>query len=829
MALEGGRAMRGCTNLIVQIVWIYGLGASLCFASLAPGSSEELRVFPEQVVLVGPDAVQQLAVEEVATQDDLTSQASFESSDTNIAIVDESGTISGQGDGQTSIIVTVGDRQTVLEVMVTRFENPPPIHFTNQIVPIFTKLSCNGGGCHGKSGGQNGFRLSLLGFEPELDYETLVKEGRGRRLFPLAPDESLLLKKAIATVPHGGGKRLEDGSHEHKLIRRWIAEGMPEGDPNAAKVAKIEINPPQRILDRGEDQQLVVTAIYSDGSTEDVTRWAQYESNVTDVASVEEGGLVSAADLAGQAAVMARYQGQVAVFNATVPLGMEITSYPEYPTTNFIDELALKQWKRLGLLPSGLCDDAEFIRRASLDITGSLPSAEEIQAFVEDKAADKRARLVDELLERPEYAQFFAIKWADILRNKRQGNSRYQRSTYRFYDWIRRELEQNTPYDEFTREILAANGSPETAPPVVWYRELKKADEFVDDSAQVFLGMRLQCAKCHHHPFERWSQDDYYSFAAFFSRVGRKSSTSAQKAGRDELVIFTSRNGSVRHPKTNQVMEPRGLGEPEPAAIENAVDPRDVLVDWLSESERSNFAPALVNRYWAHFFGRGLVEPIDDLRETNPASNPELMEAAATYFSESGYDIKDLIRTICNSRLYSLSSLPNDYNARDTQSFARYYPKRMTAEVLADAIATFTDVPSRYNGLPVGTRAIALPDESINSSFLDTFGRPKRETACECERVTDASLSQSLMLLNSNEVQSKLTNGDGRAAALAEDPRPHEEKIEELFWSAFARSPSESELATALGHIEFAGDEVKRAYEDLVWALMNAKEFQFID
>ncbi|RUL86926.1 DUF1549 domain-containing protein [Tautonia sociabilis] len=791
--------------------------------------AEVLRVVPEAVVLVGPDSVQQLAVEGTSDGKDRTRSARFVVGDESVAVVDESGMIEARGDGRTTVTVEVDGQAVEVPVEVRRIADPPPIHFANQIVPIFTKLGCNGGGCHGKSGGQNGFRLSLLGFEPELDYETLVKEGRGRRLFPAAPEQSLLLTKATAEVPHGGGKKLEPGSHEYRLIRRWIAEGMPVGDADAPTVARIEVHPPSRVLEQGTDQQLVVTAVYTDGTTEDVTRWAQYESNVSEVAAVETGGRVRTGELPGMAAVMARYQGKVSVFRATVPRGGAAPDLTGFEPNNFVDELAMAQWRELGLAPSDLCSDEEFIRRASLDITGTLPSTAEVEAFLADDRSDKRARLVDALLDRPEYAETFAIKWADILRNKRAGNARYQRSTYRFYDWIRRQLDQNTPFDEFTRQILAANGSPETTPATVWYRDLKQPDQFVDDSAQVFLGMRLQCAKCHHHPFETWSQDDYYGFAAFFGRIGRKQSLAAQQAGRDELVIFTKRSGRVPNPKTGQPMEPRALGEPEPAAVSPLEDPREALVDWLAAPENRFFAPAVVNRYWAHFFGRGLVEPIDDLRETNPPTNPALMQALSDDFIASGYDLKHLIRTLCTSRLYSLSSLPNETNRDDTQGFSRFYPKRMSAEVLLDAISSVTGVPNRFEGLPVGFRAISLPDEAVTSDFLDTFGRPRRETACECERVADASLSQSLMLLNSVEIQSRLSDDSGRAAALANDPRPIEEKVDELFRLAFGRLPSDSERATAVFHVESRPDRVKEAFEDILWALVNAKEFQFID
>ena len=813
--------------------------AILAFASLLillNGAAEvfaatELIVIPSRVTIRGNDSVQQIVAERL---DKATASRAFapaakmESLDPNVATVDASGTISAQGDGSTIIKVTEGSETVEIPVEVKNFASGAPINFTNQVVPIFSKLGCNSGGCHGKSSGQNGFRLSLLGFEPRLDYETLVKEGRGRRLFPAAPDQSLLLTKAVAKVPHGGGRKMEPGSHEYRVISRWIASGMPFGKDTDPSVTRIEVYPDARVLPRGSKQQLMVTAHYTDGSSEDVTRWAQYQSNDADVASVAEGGLVDTRELSGQAAIMARYQGQVAVFRSTVPLGKAIDSYPDFPTANPVDSATLPHWKSLGIVPSNRSTDAEFIRRASIDITGTLPTAEEVKAFSADIDPAKRAKLVDQLLDRPEYASYFAIKWADILRNKRENDATRQHGTFTFYDWIRENLSRNVPYDKFTRDILAASGTPETAPPVQWYRQIKTADGFVDDTAQVFLGMRLQCAKCHHHPFEKWGQDDYYGFAAFFARIGRKPSTAARRSGRTDEVIFASRSGAVTHPKSGKTMEPKGLGT-EALMVAADADPRQKLVDWMADPKNPYFSRAVVNRYWAHFFGRGIVEPLDDLRQTNPPSNPELLDGLAAGFIKNGYDLKWLVRTICSSETYGLSSVPNEYNRKDKQSFARHYPKRLGAEVLLDAISVVSGAPTAFNGLPTGTRAIELPDESVASAFLDTFGRPKRDTACECERVADASLGQSLTMLNSADVQSKLASPGSRAELLVKDTRPEEAKIEELFWTAFARAPSSGELANAVAHLNAHSDKKREAYEDLLWALINAKEFQFND
>ncbi|MFO0956126.1 MAG: DUF1549 domain-containing protein [Isosphaeraceae bacterium] len=811
-----------------------GLAAMLMVLALAFAATvradDALRSVPASVVLIGPDSAQQLAIEAVGMSGDRTHEARFESADPSIASVDPHGLVVAVGDGFTSIRADVGGQSVSIPVTVERVADPPPIHFADRVVPIFTKLGCNSGGCHGKASGQNGFRLSLLGFDPPLDYETLVREGRGRRLFPAAPEASLLLTKAVGKAPHGGGRKLEEGSRDYRTLVRWIAAGMPVGPSDAPKLIRLSIEPPARSLPPGGTrQQLVVTAHYSDGHVEDVTRSAQFQANDPDVIQVNEGGRIESRDLAGQAAVMARYQGLVAVTRLTVPLG-QVASLGDFRPRNLVDVQVAKQWQELGLSPSADCSDAEFLRRASLDLNGTLPTAADARRFAADPDPEKRLKLVDRLLERPEYAKFFAIKWADILRNKRENNAGLQAGTFRFHDWIEAQLATNVPYDRFVRSILTASGTAETAPPVVWYRRLRTPDALVDDTAQVFLGMRLQCAKCHHHPFEVWSQDDYYGFAAFFSRVGRKLPPGQQPNGQVEgnEAIFAARAGAVSHPRTGKAMAPKLLGGPEESA-EAGADLRDRLAAWLGDPANPYFARALVNRYWAHFFNRGVAEPPDDLRASNPPSNPELLDALAADFVASGYDLKHLIRTIATSRVFGLSSLPNESNARDRQAFARYYPKRIGAEVLLDSIAQLTGAPTAFGGIPAGTRAIELPDESVPSSFLDAFGRPKRDTACECERVTDASLGQSLLLLNSAEVQQKLSAGGGRAELLAKDPRPDGEKVEELFWDAFARAPSDSEKTAAVTHIQADPSRRKEAYEDILWALINAKEFQFVD
>jgi hypothetical protein len=800
-----------------------------------PAEVQSLAVAPTAVTLKGMDAAQQLVVTATLADgrlQDLSTDIKYEVADNKIARVTSTGRVIPLANGHTEITATFGDRLVKVPVAAESCDVNLPINFGNQIVPIFTKLGCNSGGCHGKASGQNGFKLSLLGFEPEVDYNALVKEARGRRLFPAAPDYSLLLLKASGGVAHGGGKRMEVGSDEYKLIRRWIAAGTPFGKPEDPVVTKISISPEHRILTRQNKQQFAVYAHYSDGSVEDITRRTQYESNDTEIAVVDAGGLVRTLAMSGEAAIMARYQGHVTTFRATVPLGVKIPEYKFEPLT-VVDQFSHKKWQELGLVPSDLCTDEQFIRRASLDITGTLPTPDAVTKFVADSDPGKRDKLVDALLETPEYSYYFANKWADILRVKRRGMPVNAQGTFAFHSWIREAIAADKPYDEFARAILAATGSETAHPPTVWYKELLEPQQFVDDTAQVFLGLRLACAQCHHHPYEKWSQDDFWGIAAFFGRVGRKvKPMPGGYAGAPATVqtIFTLSSGSVINKRTSQpaVMKPL---DGEPVEVAPGDDPRQKLVDWMVDAQNPFFARAVANRYWAHFFGRGIVDPLDDMRVTNPPSNPQLLDALAKDLVEHKYSLKQLVRTICKSRTYQLNSVPNDFNKHDKQTYARYYPKRMSAEVLFDAVCQITGSPAAFGGLPqdkhAPKRAIMLPDEAFTSYFLDVFGRPQRISACECERVSEANLAQALHLLNSDEVQNKLAQAGGRADTLVKDPRPDTEKVEELFLWAWAHKPTAGQLQVALAHVAQNSQNKKIAYENILWALLNTKEFVF--
>jgi len=798
----------------------------------APGPLQALQIEPNlgdaALTIRGSDARAQLIVSGRHGDDVLTDQTrtcNYVVEPEGIVSVSETGLVTPLADGA-AVIRAVADGHTAeLKVRVEDFANQQPVNFGNQIVPIFTKLGCNSGGCHGKASGQNGFKLSLLGFYPDEDYEFLVKEGRGRRIFPPAPEKSLLLTKPTGQSPHGGGKRMDPDSYEYRTIRRWIQQGMPYGSSDDPVVTKIECLPESRVMASKADQQVIVHASYSDGTIEDVTRMALYEPNDAELAEVDETGLVHTLDLSGEVAIMARYQGKVATYRATIPLGAEIASFP--PARNSIDKAVFAKLQLLGIPPSPVCDDATFLRRVHIDLTGTLPTEEEVRAFLADPDSNKRDRLIDELLESPEYADFFANKWNFVLRNKKRQNEDLE-GTYAFYNWIWDSVYSNKPYDEFVRELLTASGDASFNPPVVWYREVAKTEEQVEDVAQLFLGVRIQCARCHHHPFEKWSQNDYYGFAAFFSRVGKKKlAAGASSRTRDRRVFHNEGAATARNPRSGENLKPAGLGS-DPLDIAPERDPRHHLADWMTKKDNPFFARALVNRYWKHFFGRGIVEPEDDIRATNPPSNPELLDGLAAEFAENGYDLKDLVRTICQSSAYQLSSLPNEYNLKDKQNYSRYYPKRLPAEVLYDAFHQVTNTTQNFRGLPPGTRATELPDASVGPYFLKVFGQPQGDTACECERSQEANLAQSLHLLNSSEVQGKISNGSGRAVILANDKdRSHDDKIRELYRWAYAREPQADELQIALGHIEKHKDDPRVAYEDIVWALINTKEFLF--
>jgi hypothetical protein len=821
----GNRVGQSCAVMIVWLVLANVAWTNDLTALRLDNQSGEANHYAS-TSLVGRDARLQLLVSgELADGSirDWTHNVTYAAEPEGIVQISTAGLVTPLANGSVTVTASSDNGMTAQTTLqVTGTERDLPVSFPSQVVPIFTKLGCNGGGCHGKASGQNGFKLSLLGFEPQADYEHLVKESRGRRTSVAAPDQSLLLLKAINASPHGGGQRLDPDTHEYRLLRRWIAQGMPYGGGDEPTVKSIAVYPNQRRLPKNQSQQLAVIATYSDGSTEDITRATVFESNDTEMADVTPTGLVKLQQLVGDVAVMARYQGQVTVFRADIPLGAtDGWNEDQWPQPrNVIDQYVYRKLQSLGIPPSPECDDATYLRRVTLDIAGRLPTLAEVEQFQQDSSDDKREALVDRLLNSDDYASFFARKWSAILRNRRSGGS-LQLSTIAFHSWVRDSLRENKPYDLFVRELLTASGTLVSNPAVAWLKQVPDTDQRIEDAAQLFLGQRIKCAHCHHHPYEKWSQQDYAQMTAFFSLVSQKSGTD----GNEPSFVSKVGGASGKHPQTGQSLRPAGLDGSE-LEIPTTEDPRGYLADWMTDPENPFFARSLANRYWKHFMGRGIVEPEDDMRVTNPPSNPELLDAMAQSFVESGYDMRQLIRLICRSRAYSAVGDANEHNLGDHRSYSRFYPKRLQAEVLLDAVDKVTLSQTQFAGMPAGTRAVELPDAGFSSYFLDVFGQPGATTACECERMQEANLAQSLHLLNSDEMQKKLSAESGRAAKYAADPRSDEVKVRELYLIALSRQPRADELATALAYL--SGKENQReAYEDVVWTLVNSKEFMF--
>lgn len=780
----------------------------------------EVSVDPASVRLQGPGALYSLLIHGKTADGrliDLTRSARYRSLQPGTATVSEGGLIRSVSDGATAIEVEVAGKQLKVAVEVVDSATLRRFHFENDIVPLLSRFGCNSSGCHGKADGQNGFKLSVFGFDPQADFVALTREARGRRVFPAAPDYSLLLRKASGQIPHGGGIKIPAGSSEYETIRGWIAAGMPFGDAKDPSVTSIRVEPAERVLGMTTKQQLRVIARYSDGREVDVTAHAKYQSNNDGLATVSPNGLVTAGESPGDVAVMASYMNSVGLFRAMVPRGEAIADYPALPTNNFIDTLVFAKLKKLNVLPSDLADDAEYLRRVYLDVIGTLPTAAEARRFLTDPRADKRARLVDELLERPEFADYWALKWADVLRVDRQALG--HKRAYAYYRWIRESIAANKPLDQFAKELLTAEGSLDEIGPANFYKVVTKPGEAANTLAQVFLGVRIACAECHHHPFDRWGQADYYGMQAFFTPVGLR------KAGQSE-VMMSSGDPVTKLPSSGETIFAHALGAPMPAA-NPAGDRRLVLAGWLTAPDNPFFARNLANRTWAHFLGRGLVEPVDDVRATNPPSNPELLDALARRLAERKFDFRDLVRTITASRVYQLGSQPNATNERDQQNYSRAFFKRLPAEVLLDMVAQTTGVSEKFPGVPAGYRAIQLWDSKAGNDFLKLFGRPVRASACECERVHQPSVAQVLHFLNSPEMHARLEQESGTIARLARQMKDDENLVDELFLTFYSRSPSDKERTAAVEFLRKEPDRRRQAAEDLAWTLMNSLEFIF--
>ena len=704
-----------------------------------------------------------------------------------------------------------------LGTVTAQAEEAPRQHFNfeNDIIPILSKFGCNTSGCHGKAEGQNGFKLSVFGFDPEADYRALTMEGRGRRVFPAAPDHSLMLLKADGRMPHGGGVRVNPARPEHATLRNWIAAGAPFGSPDDPKVISIALRPKQARLAMHATRQLEVVATWSDGRTMDVTQLATYQTNNDALAAVDEEGLVTIGEVPGGVSVMATYLGYVDTFDATIPRP-ELIQFPIVDESNPIDRLVDAKLRKLNIAPSGRCDDATYLRRVYLDLIGTLPTADEAREFLADDRLDKRARLVDALLKRPEYADYWALKWADLLRVDRLKLGRKQ--AYVYYQWIRDSFAANKPLDHFARELVAAEGPLSEAAAGRFYKVVSQPNQMASTISQVFLGVRIECAQCHHHPYDRWSQTDYYGMQAFFTQVAFK------KTPLGEAIVNTG-TAPTKHPRSGKPIFAHALEQPNPDNAP-AGNRRKLLAEWMTSPENPWFARNLANRLWAHLMGRGLVEPVDDFRLTNPPSNRELLNELAGFLSTHNFDVHELIRHITASQTYQRSSQPNDSNAGDEQNYSRYVFKRLDAEVLFDAVCQATGVPEKFRGVPAGSRAIQLWDSQVPHYFLELFGRPIRATACQCERVVEPTVGQVLHVLNSPDIHDKLSHDGGRIERLVTEQPNDEALVAELYLTCFARPPTAKEKAVAMQYLKQT-DSRRVAAEDLVWSMMNSLEFVF--
>lgn len=819
-----------------QSLALPGVVALLCsFVGPIRAVEPDFQINPPAVVLNGRYARLQLQVPSTTNSlvnersDDLTEQATFQSSNPQIVTVTQAGRLLAVGNGSASINVTVGAITHSVSVNVADVNGEQKIGFREYIMPVLSKAGCNAGACHASQYGKGGFKLSVFGFSPEDDYKAMVRESFGRRVSILSPAQSLLLQKPTGGIPHEGGKRLDAGSVDYQIIQRWLASGASPPTGPSATVASLQVQPARRVGSLGFTQQLRVIATYSDGKTADVTHWTKFDSMDEGVVTTTSDGKVHSVGK-GQGAVMARFDGNAAIAMFVVPYADKV-DLAGWSDNNFIDRLASAKLREIGIAASPLCDDASYLRRAFLDVTGTLPTVEQAKAFLDTADPDKRRKLVDRLLgltgdpkqnvHDNDYAAFWALKWSDLIRSNSAAIG--EQGMWALHNWLKESFRQNKPFDKIVRELVTAKGSTFSNGPANYFRIASNPQDLCEATSQLFLGVRLQCAKCHNHPYEPFSQTDYYSFAAFFARVGNKTSQEFGLFG-NETVILAKADGEVGHPRTGAILPPTPLGgKPVPATV----DRRLALADWLASKENPYFARNLVNRTFAYLMGRGLVEPIDDMRSTNPASNPELLDALAQEFIKLGYDQKQLLRLILNSRLYQLESRPAKANASDSKFYSHYHVKRLPAEALLDAIDAVTGVQTKFEKVPLGTRAIELPDAKYNNYFLNTFGKPRREAVCECERVSEPNLAQALHTLNGDIVEAKIAGPSGRIATLMTAKKTHDEIVGDLYLAALSRRPTTEELDACKKLLAESSDP-KAFYQDLLWTLLNSKHFQFV-
>ena len=804
---------------------------------LIPGAARaDLAVFPAAVALNHAQATQPLIVADVVngrTVADRTASAKFQSSDAKVATVDADGTVRPVADGSATITATVGTAKAAATVRVSGTKSAFAWSFTNHVEPTLTRAGCNSGACHGALAGKGGLKLSLRAFDPETDHFVLTRQALARRIDREEPAKSLMVNKATRELPHGGGRRFALDSSHAQILLDWIRAGAPGPKADEPTLAKIELFPPPALLAPKDKFRILVRGTYSDGSMADVTPWVRFASTADLVAGVDEDGKVSVG-AAGEAAITATVGTKIAALTVTVPF--PAAKVETGASANFIDDHVHAKLRELNLPPSERCTDSEFVRRAYLDACGVLPKPEEAAAFLADASPNKRAKLIDALLERPEFTDYWAHKWSDLLLVS--SRKLPQPAMWAFYRAVRQAVAENVPWDRFARGVVTASGSTLANGPANYFAMHKEVTELVESTTVTFLGTSINCCRCHNHPLEKWTQDQYWGMANLFGRVGVKNGESA-----NELVVLTRSEGDAFHLRRGIPMPPTPLGG-KPMPADSVQDRREYLADWLTAADNPYFAKALVNRVWKNFLGRGLVEAEDDLRDSNPPTNPLLFDALAREFIAKKYDVKQLMRTIMNSATYQRSAKPTSENAADDRFYARYYVRRLSAEVILDAQADVLGVPTAFTqvalgasggfanstSFPAGTRAVQLPDSLLVSQFLDAFGRAERGQTCACEKTTDSSVTQALHLNNGTTLNAKLKDAKSRAATLA-TTADDAAVVAQIFRLALSREPTvaeKSRLVAALADATKAGVAARReAVEDLFWAVLTSQEFLF--
>jgi hypothetical protein len=781
---------------------------------------------PASIELTHPrqqQSLQVLATNTAGYSVDLRGEAKFASANESVATVDASGWIKPVASGETNITVTVRNESKQVPVKVQLLAPAPPVSFRHQVMPVISKAGCNMGACHGYSLGKNGFKLSLRGADPDKDFVFITRENFGRRLDPQTPAASILVAKPRGDAPHEGGVRFRKGSHLEQTLIDWIAAGAPNDPGEVAKVVKVSVVPDKLVLTPGQKHHLQLLAHYSDGTTRDVTRLGIYSANNNQFAEVDDEGFVSAAE-AGETAIVARYERMFAATGVIVITpGGEFTPTPV--PNHLVDGPVIEKLNRLRIAPSVLAGDEEFLRRVYFDLIGLAPKPDEIRAFLADTDPLKRERVVDALFDRPEFVDHWSLKWGDLLQNSR--NTLSQQSMYLFREYIRGAVAANTPLDEFAKKILTARGGAVDDPASAYFAISKDTNDTVERATQVFCGVRMLCARCHDHPIENWTQADYYGLGSFFNQVSVRGDTRPEAGSNAKIVQLNLSAGMSTNIRTGRAQPAKFLGGAEPQLAVDA-DRRVAYAQWLTAKDNPFFARGLVNRLWSYFFNRGIVEPVDDIRSTNPPINPALLDALTKDFVEHNFDARRLMRTIVTSQTYQRSSQPNDSNRKDEQNFSRAIPRRIPAEALLDTLVQATSVPENIGGAPGGFRAAQLPDANVTSSFLSLFGKPQRMEACECERDNSSNMLQALHFINGGSIQQRVQNPNARPAQLVKQKLPDAELVAELYLWSLARRPSDAELKLGIEFLSSYGDMRNEAAQDLMWALLNSKDFLLV-